>query len=297
MASFWFSPAAIEIAVIAFFVAIFSIYVRMRVMDMDKYRETQAKMKEQQKLLKEAQKAKDMKAMQKAQEQMMSHMMSNMKESYKPMVITLIPILLVFWWMGTTYGDIGAVHNATIVDALPANASILSASTTPIYEQFGFRENIKRSLVGGEPARVIVNGSWQPDDNTFVWDVDAIPNYGSQTLTLNITFSEPTTPDIPPTISSASYDLVEDYTYRHGPQYARLAELTTETDAPGLSYQKTVPEEITTPVTQFSYDIVFSNTSPYAVSSIFGYELGWLGTYFITVMAFSIPLGKLFRTM
>lgn len=297
MALFWFSPAAIEIAVIAFFVAIFSQFVRMRVMDMEKYRETQAKMKEQQKLLKEAQKAKDMKAMQKAQEQMMGYMMTNMKESYKPMVITIIPILLVFWWMGASYGDIGAVHNATVVEALPANVSILSASTTPVYEQFGFREKIKRSIVGGPPPRMVINGSWHPDRNAFIWEVADIPNYGKQTLTLNVTLAEPAIPRIEDDIHSIDYLLVDDYTYRYGLATERLSELTTNPDAPGLSYTKTVPEDITTPVTQFSYDIIFSNTSPYAVSSIFGYELGWLGTYFVTVMVFSIPLGKFFRTM
>ncbi|MCH8804538.1 MAG: DUF106 domain-containing protein, partial [Planctomycetes bacterium] len=31
--------------------------------------------------------------------ELMSHTMENLKHSFKPMIITIIPILVIFWWM------------------------------------------------------------------------------------------------------------------------------------------------------------------------------------------------------
>ena len=57
-----------------------------------------------QKQLKAAQKSKNMKKMQKIQKEMMESMMENLQHSFKPMLITIIPFILVFGWLSSTYG-------------------------------------------------------------------------------------------------------------------------------------------------------------------------------------------------
>ncbi|MFH1721493.1 MAG: EMC3/TMCO1 family protein [Candidatus Altiarchaeota archaeon] len=296
MPLFELTPAAYEIAVITLFLSAFSIFVRTKVMDMEKYRENQKKMKENQKLLKEAQKNKDIKKMQKAQEDMMKHMSANMKESYKPMVFTLIPFIIIYSWMGAHYGDIGGIHNATIVDGLPGNLSFENVSTQVIWEQKGYREKIYELFMGGNPPEILVKGEWDAVNNVFIWHVTNIRNYQVQTLNLDVNLKDAAIPDINPEINSIEYIIIKDYSAFGGVKSEKSTEVSREPLEGALSYEKIIPE-FTEPVIEFSYDIDFTNHEEYAISSWFGYKRGWLGTYFITFMIFSIPMGKIFKTM
>ncbi|MFH0860532.1 MAG: EMC3/TMCO1 family protein [Candidatus Altiarchaeota archaeon] len=106
---FLITTAGWEIAVISFALMMMSSLVRRAVVDKDKMLEAKEKMKKNQQLLKEATKSGDSKKAKKAQDEMMTHMMDNMKHSFKPMMYTMIPFLLVFSWIQRRYAEIGIV--------------------------------------------------------------------------------------------------------------------------------------------------------------------------------------------
>lgn len=61
--------------------------------------------------LKEARKSNDTKSMEEVNKQMFSCSMELMKHSFKPMFITMIPLLFLFWWLrrvmeGTTIASV-----------------------------------------------------------------------------------------------------------------------------------------------------------------------------------------------
>jgi len=65
------------------------------------------KLKELQKDMKNAQKKGHVKKMQKLQGEMMTTMMESFRHQFKPMLITFIPFILVFYWLRDTYGGLG----------------------------------------------------------------------------------------------------------------------------------------------------------------------------------------------
>ncbi len=101
------------IAVISIALAIMSALVRKAVLDMKKLKQMKEEMKEQQRIMKEATKSGDTKKMQKAQEHLMKLTMENMKYSFKPMLITFIPFIIIFYWLQGQYTSVGTV--ATIL--------------------------------------------------------------------------------------------------------------------------------------------------------------------------------------
>lgn len=103
------SPAAETIALISMGLALMNTLVRRAVLDKEKLKEQKKKLKEHQQTVKEATKAGDMKRAQKAQEELMSLTMEQLKHSFKPMIFTMIPFLLVFNWLRGEYGSAGVV--------------------------------------------------------------------------------------------------------------------------------------------------------------------------------------------
>jgi len=97
------------IFLISFGLSAMSMLVRRVVLDQQKVREHKEKIKTHQDLLKEAQKKKDLKAMQKHQEELFAVMGDQMKQNFKPMIYTTIPFLLVFGWLRDSYNGVGAV--------------------------------------------------------------------------------------------------------------------------------------------------------------------------------------------
>lgn len=103
------TDAGYIIAAISMGLATMSSLVRRAVLDQEKLKENKEKLKEHQATLKEASKKGDTKRMQKAQEQMMELSMEQMKQSFKPLMFTFIPFILVFGWLRDQYSQIGDV--------------------------------------------------------------------------------------------------------------------------------------------------------------------------------------------
>jgi len=103
------TPDGQVIAFISLALAIMSALVRKAVLDANKLKLMKEEMKEQQKILKEATKSNDTKKMQRAQEHLMKLTMENMQYSFKPMLITFIPFILIFYWSQGQYASTGTV--------------------------------------------------------------------------------------------------------------------------------------------------------------------------------------------
>lgn len=98
------TPAGETIALVSIGLAVMNALVRRATIDREKFEEQKRRMKENQKTIREASKAGDMKRAQKAQEEMMTLTMEQLKHSFKPMIFTIIPFLLVFGWLNEHYG-------------------------------------------------------------------------------------------------------------------------------------------------------------------------------------------------
>ncbi len=103
------TPDGQIIALVSVGVAIMSSLVRMATLDMKKMREMKEKIKEHQKTLKEATKSSDIKGAKRAQEELMRLTIENMKHSFRPMIITFVPFILIFYWLREQYGSAGVV--------------------------------------------------------------------------------------------------------------------------------------------------------------------------------------------
>jgi len=103
------TEAGYIIALISMGLAIMSALVRKAVLDQDKMRETKEKLKKYQEEMKKATKSGDTKRLQKSQAEMMKLTMENLKHSFRPMLITFVPFILVFMWLKDQYGSAGTV--------------------------------------------------------------------------------------------------------------------------------------------------------------------------------------------
>lgn len=97
------------IGLISFGLSLVGGIVRHIVLDKDMLKEHKSKMKDIKDKMKEAQKNQDVKGMQKHQSDLMSLTMEQMKHSFKPMIFTMVPFILVFKWLRDTYGAAGTV--------------------------------------------------------------------------------------------------------------------------------------------------------------------------------------------
>ncbi len=90
-----------SIVVFAGIMSLFITLVNYFVLDKDKVRASKKQQKELRLLMKDL---KDSPAkMMELQKEQMSLAMTNMKHSFKPMLITMIPILVFFWWIKELY--------------------------------------------------------------------------------------------------------------------------------------------------------------------------------------------------
>jgi len=88
-------------AVISFFISLVNYFI----LDIDRMREIKGRQKAIQKEIKEHQKAGNHDKVMKLNKEMMAHMGESMKHSFKPMLITIIPILVVFSLIKTTFAE------------------------------------------------------------------------------------------------------------------------------------------------------------------------------------------------
>ena len=106
---FTITDAGIAIAGIAIALMIMSSLVRRATVDMEKMKEIKNKLKEHQEVMKKASRSGDIKKMQRAQEEIMKLTMENLKQSLKPMSITIIPFIMIFTWLKSQYANAGTV--------------------------------------------------------------------------------------------------------------------------------------------------------------------------------------------
>lgn len=103
------APDGQVIAFVSIALAVMSALVSRAVLDVKKLNRMKEEMKEQQKIMKESSKSGDTKNMQMAQEKLMKLTMENMRYSFKPMLITFIPFIIIFYWLQGQYSSAGTV--------------------------------------------------------------------------------------------------------------------------------------------------------------------------------------------
>lgn len=104
------SPNAFwTIMFISMCISIVSSLVRKATIDVDRLRECKEDIKKHQTIMKEATKKGHTKKAVKSQEELTKLMMEQMKHSFKPMMITFIPFILIFTWLRGNYGDMGSL--------------------------------------------------------------------------------------------------------------------------------------------------------------------------------------------
>lgn len=125
------SNPILTVLVVAFIVSLISTVANKLLVDQDQMNEIQAEMKAFQKEIREAQKAGDGKKLvelQSRQQEMMQKQTQMMGNSFKPMIVTLVPILLIFWWMRAS------IISGLIVTLPP---SVYYITLTPMWHFFG----------------------------------------------------------------------------------------------------------------------------------------------------------------
>ena len=94
----------VSIVIISGLVSLFISLVNYFVMDKEKVKSGRERQKELQKEMKEH-KGNPSKMME-LQKEMMSHVGENFKHSLKPMMITMLPILIVFYWIRNVFAEV-----------------------------------------------------------------------------------------------------------------------------------------------------------------------------------------------
>ncbi len=92
-----------SILAIAALVSLFISIINYFVLDKEKMKASRARQKELSRGMKEN-KENPAKVME-MQKELMSHTMEQMKHSFKPMIITMIPILVAFWWIKGVFAE------------------------------------------------------------------------------------------------------------------------------------------------------------------------------------------------
>ncbi|MFH1834689.1 MAG: EMC3/TMCO1 family protein [Methanobacteriota archaeon] len=159
------TEAGRNIALISLGIVSLSTTVRYFTIDREKVKEGQKRIKEHQKKLKEAQKAGDSNKMKKHQQDMMAETMESFKHNMKPMVFTLIPLLLIFGWMRGTYGEYGVASEVQLIEYHPQDLEILSISSSgKIFRDESFVLWSLGNISGGKSGALTVSAKGRPPD-------------------------------------------------------------------------------------------------------------------------------------
>ena len=122
---------ALTVLIIAFLVSLITTIANKYLVDQDKMNENQKKSRELSSKMREAQKkgdGKEIARLQAEQTEMLKNQNEVMMESFKPMFVTFIPIILIFFWMRTS-----AIHNLVLI--LPA--PVYWVTLTPFWHFIG----------------------------------------------------------------------------------------------------------------------------------------------------------------
>ena len=122
---------ALTVLIIAFIISLITTVANKYLVDQDKVNESQKRSKELSSRMREAQKkgdGKELAKLQAEQTEMLKDQNAVMMESFKPMLVTFIPIILIFFWMRTSI-----ISNLVLI--LPAPAYWLTL--TPFWHFIG----------------------------------------------------------------------------------------------------------------------------------------------------------------
>ena len=109
---------ALTVLVIAFIVSLITTVANKYLVDQDKVNENQKKSRELSSRMREAQKkgdGKELAKLQAEQTEMLKNQNAVMMESFKPMLVTFVPIILIFFWMRTSI-----ISNLVLILPAPA---------------------------------------------------------------------------------------------------------------------------------------------------------------------------------
>jgi len=251
------TEAARNIALISFGVVLLSTLVRYFTLDREKFKATQKRSKEHQEKLKEAQKSGDTKRRKKHQENLLKETMENMKHGMKPMMFTMIPILLIFGWMQGTYSSYGSALDIVLYDAYPKDAAeFVSASE---------------------------NGVILQDADSVRWNLGNISGGASGTLTVKLRS----------TLPEDKLREASNITLSYRTQDNRTVSLSGNAITQGDSILTVSRSDYRQNSGTLEYSLTYKNNN--FIVKFGSQTFGWLGWYIIISFASSIILNKLFK--
>lgn len=251
------TEAGRNIAFISVGVVLLSTLVRYFTLDREKFKESQKRIKEHQAKLKDAQKKGDTKLMQKHQENLLKETMENFRHGMKPMLFTMIPILLIFGWMSSSYGKYGMAFDAVLYEVYPKGAVSVSSASG--------------------------NGVILKDVDSVRWNLGNVSGGSNEVFTVKVKTS--LTPDELRNQSALKLS------YRTHDN--KTVEFSGNEVAGGDSIISVSRREYAANSGSVDYSLRYKNNQ-YIVK--FGSQtFGWLGWYIIISFASSIILNKLFK--
>ena len=123
-------PPVIGILILSLLLGLVSTLLQKYLTDQAKMRRLRDDTKKLQQQLKDAQKAKDQDKMMKVQKKMMPLQMDLMRESFRPVLITMIPFLIIFFWLNSHFAyypllpDQPFTVTATFQEGIAGNATL-----------------------------------------------------------------------------------------------------------------------------------------------------------------------------
>lgn len=234
-------------------------------------KEVRERQKELTKELKAALKANDVKKAKAIQSELMKLSLSSMRFSLKPMLITFIPFILVFWWMAGAYGSIGNV-NFEMNISNPNFAVFNCPSQTDSNQHYYCSSSyINGTLKGGQAINfgIIVSPNQSVDKikieiNGFAKDIHSGKVYSLHAETVTVSNGEP----------------------EKGPYYKN--ERKDVEIAPKFSSKSTKG------IAQYNFKL--TNHLSGTVITLLGIKLSWFWWYILVAIPFSFIIGKLLKT-
>jgi uncharacterized membrane protein (DUF106 family) len=249
------TSAGYSIGLISAGLTLLAALVRSAVLDKEKLKEHKEKLKHHQEKAKEAQKKKDLQGMQHHQQQMMELSMEQMQHAMKPMLFTIIPFILVFNWMGANYGDIGNLHNVTIIDKLPQGSTYTAVNASH-------------------------NGTYSSGENTIRWTFPKVVSGEKGELNASLEAGSLNG-------QKFTHEIEVEYTTHNG------TAVTSARWEKGESLLKVTPTKESTEANKIGYSILYENTDSYRVATVLGHDFGWFGWYFISSFISSMIFNKI----
>ncbi|MBS1266082.1 MAG: hypothetical protein MAG795_00047 [Candidatus Woesearchaeota archaeon] len=253
MASFLNLPAVLVIAIVAFVVSVFSIIVWKLVTDQDKMKSIQDRQK---KMRKEMKKCKDNPdKMMKLQKKSMELSMEIFPQTMKIMLITIIPIFLIFNWLGSS------IAYQPLMPGEEFTSTVMFESEAPG----------EVSLTVPEEITLLDNSVKQIEDKSVSWLMTG--KKGTQKLKYTYGDEE----------YILDLSIGKSYNKAQLEKQKKLFFLIPMGD--GISAESNIKK--------ISVDL--EPTRPLGNFSIFGWNPGWFAIYFILSLVFSTVLRKLLK--